>query len=576
MARGKKNTGTKNTGQKKEAKLSHVMITQDFIIGHWHWTDQNEIQAIQVKDVYKIGEIMVTKLEAAGMNVEEMYGIRHDKDMHETWDDKKQQMIIDYKSNHGHWVVRFVKGTGKTLPEIALAVGLEPQFLAKPKSGRYSYDNMVSYLTHIKYDEEDKHNYDPHEVVTIRGRNYLSYHMENLDSWMKAKATMRVKKAKVDIDWLEIEILEGRIGEAQLFLTDEYYEIYSHNKRRCDDALDTYARRKTYKTIQKMMNGDFRPTVYFITGCSHVGKSIFTDCLVKFIQDEAKKHGEDWTVCSTCATNPFDEYMGDEIIIMDDLRGASLTAPDWLKLLDPDRPATVSARYHNKKVAARVIIINSAVNVVEFFYFMKGGNKESMDQFIRRILCKVVVYRIPDHDFRRVDITYMKETKSYKYPVFDEQGRYVESLKLNHDFFNENNTRNMDYVDAVKYLTVLTGMNNKWNNGSELLTIGYTEKKSLLDSSHPRLITEVYNIENEIKRLRSLASNKQEDKDKLDSLESKLNELKAEIDERQFLLDSCYADEVFDEDEIFDDDTEDDDTDYKGFGLDLVPIGSSD
>lgn len=74
---------------------------------------------------------------------------------------------------------------------------------------------------------------------------------------------------------------------------------------------------------------------------------------------------------------------------MDDLRGMSMTASDWLKLLDPDRASMMSARYNNKRVASRVIIINSEKDIYQFFYHMKGaanGLEEAMDQFLRRVI----------------------------------------------------------------------------------------------------------------------------------------------------------------------------------------------
>ena len=144
-----------------------------------------------------------------------------------------------------------------------------------------------------------------------------------------------------------------------------------------------------------------------MTGEPGDGKSYFTDALVRRIQKDAKERlGQDWTVCDTAATNPFDEYNGSEIFVMDDVRGFSLNASDWLKLMDPDRAGMGSARYHNKRIAARVIIINSEKTPVEFFYYVKsmgeGSRSEAMDQFFRRILARVFVYRVSrDYDARR-------------------------------------------------------------------------------------------------------------------------------------------------------------------------------
>ena len=55
----------------------------------------------------------------------------------------------------------------------------------KPKTGRYSYDNMLSYLTHIKY--KDKLQYDPHDVLTLAGPDYMDYYNSRVESWKKAQ-----------------------------------------------------------------------------------------------------------------------------------------------------------------------------------------------------------------------------------------------------------------------------------------------------------------------------------------------------------------------------------------------------
>ena len=74
-----------------------------------------------------------------------------------------------------------------------------------------------------------------------------------------------------------------------------------------------------------------------------------------------------------------------------------MSASDWLKLLDPYNITPSSARYSNKTVAARVIVITSEKDPIEFFYYTRtggGDRSEALDQFIRRIqaLVQVVPY----------------------------------------------------------------------------------------------------------------------------------------------------------------------------------------
>ena len=272
-------------------------------------------------------------------------------------------------------------------------------------------------------------------------------------------------KARVDADILEEMILTGHVCRNQILLTDEYYDIYARNKRRCEDALDTYAQHKIAKTVRAMENGEFKLSVLFITGQSGSGKSMFTDNVTRQIISDAKKqYNEDWTVCSVAASNPFDEYNGEEVLIMDDLRGMSLTASDWLKLLDPDRAHYGGARYRNKRMACRVVIINSEKDVLEFFYYLKnsGGNKsEAMDQFFRRIMARVKVYRVPDSpDVRRIEVGEVQDSNKYLAEIPGTRNCYGDCDRVSLCYNFEKDVQDMDYDEAQQYLSTLVMKHN--------------------------------------------------------------------------------------------------------------------
>lgn len=449
---------------RKENDLTACMITQALQGEYWK-LDDNETKIIESNDVTQITNLVVKKLEDAGMVVVEAYGIIHDKDTVMEWDEIEMQEVIAYKTHHVHVIVKFEKSKGGTVTQIANAVGLEPQFIEKPGRGRFAYDNMLSYLIHIKY--TDKHQYEPSEVYTARGESYTKIAHERNEDWLKGRAKIQVEKAKIDADWLEEKILTGEVTKQQVMLTDEYFSIYARNKRRMEDAFDSYGQHKIYRTMQKMENGEFKTSVIFVTGAPHSGKSVFTEMLVKSIQKDVKeKTGEVWTVCTCASSNPFDEYQGEEILVMDDLRGMALTASDWLKLLDPDRINMGSARYKNKRMACRTIIINSEKDVIDFFYYTKGiggdGRSEAMDQFIRRIMAKVVVFRVPDdYETRRLKIGRMEESDAYQIASPDKANG--EQLTLHHEF-NSIGSYDVEYSDGIKYLSALVMKNNKYDD----------------------------------------------------------------------------------------------------------------
>lgn len=457
---------------KKENELTAFMLVQQLDADYYNWTDE-EKKAIENKDALSIVNIIGNRLHSAGMIVAEMHAIIHNKDMREVWDNTVSNYVIEQKPVHIHCIVRFWKDDkgkvyGGTPTKIANAIGVESQYIEKPKRGSYAYDNMLAYLIHIKY--ADKAQYEPSEVVTGGGttkdgvnlfKSYMDYYNERKKEWLEGRAKMKTEQAKMNIDILEEKILTGEVCRNQILLTDQFYDIYARNKRRCDDALDTYAQRKIALTVQAMENGEFKLSVFFIKGASGSGKSMFTDSLVKHLQKDAKTElNEDWTVCSVAASNPFDEYLGEDILVMDDLRGMSLTASDWLKLLDPDRVSYGSARYKNKKMACRVIIINSEKDELEFFYYLKnsggGDRSEALDQFFRRIMACVKVYRVPDNlDCRRIEVGNMQETNRYLADVPGTKDSNGDSKKVTLHYDFNKDVQDMDYEDAQSYLSAM-------------------------------------------------------------------------------------------------------------------------
>lgn len=459
---------------RKENDLTAFMLVQQLDPDYYDWTDE-EKKAIENKDIATIESIIGQRLYDKGMAVEEMHCIIHNKDVREVWDGTVSNYVIEQKPDHIHCLVRFAKIDGKLLggtpSKVAQAIGVEPQYIEKPRKGKFAYDNMLAYLIHAK--DEDKHLYDVSEVVSSGCyqdgkplfRPYVDYYNERRKDWEAGRIKKKNDRARVDADILEEMILTGQVCRNQILLTDEYYDIYARNKRRCEDALDTYAQHKIAKTVRAMENGEFKLSVLFITGQSGSGKSMFTDNLTRQIISDAKKqYNEDWTVCSVAASNPFDEYNGEEVLIMDDLRGMSLTASDWLKLLDPDRAHYGGARYRNKRMACRVVIINSEKDVLEFFYYLKnsGGNKsEAMDQFFRRIMARVKVYRVPDSpDVRRIEVGEVQDSNRYLAEIPGTRNCYGDCDRVSLCYNFEKDVQDMDYDDAQQYLSTLVMKHN--------------------------------------------------------------------------------------------------------------------
>lgn len=422
---------------KKSAYLRSFAITQEFNVDYWSKADDELKSYLLSFNVAGVVNWINRQLYAVGWLVDESYGIVHDKDVEEVFSESLARTVVEPKRIHMHMCFRFAEDyKGTTLEALASVIGLSTNFVEKPKSGRYSWDNMRAYLIHAK--DRGKHQYSPSEVFNGNtAYNYVDIYKANKDSW-KLGALKKERKTSIEtVEMLIDKILTGEVVRAQIFLTDEYYRLYTRNKDVIDKAFDTYGQRKMYKAIQDLKSGKFSIKVFFFYGGSGTGKTRmakqFADELVRRAKVE---QNEDWRICQTAATNPVDDYQGEEILLMDDVRGASMRAEDWLKLVDPYNMSPNSARYRNKTVVSRVIIITSVIHPVEFFYYSKGVGRgeaqaEAVDQFLRRLAGMV--------EFVDCDTIRYKETVKIDSPKDFEIRKpsnmdYGITTKVNYDF----------------------------------------------------------------------------------------------------------------------------------------------
>lgn len=371
---------------KKEANLTAIMLVQQLNEEYWLSSDYTA-PLLEARDgnCRPLLEMVIEKIEKEDIVVKEGYIIKHDKDQHSIWDSEKLQNTIKSKAIHVHILLKFEKGA--SLSKIALAIGVKSEYLEKLKSGRYGYDNCLAYLVHAK--DETKYQYQPHEVVTVRGEDYSSIYHRCMETWCKGRATKKAQETNLSIDWLVEKILAGELTKSNILLTNDYYAIYGQHKRKVNEALETAGERKSYQTIAELEAGKFKKTILYIYAESGSGKTKYCKKLIELLQTIALKYGQKWEYCLTASTNAFDEYNGQDILFLDDIRGDSLSVSDWLKLLDPYTISPISARYHNKMGSAKVIIITTTTPFRTFFEQSKGNIDEDTGQFIRRIDCSV-------------------------------------------------------------------------------------------------------------------------------------------------------------------------------------------
>lgn len=434
--------------KKKEALLTSVAITQYFDTTYWKngWNEE----LIKSENIEKILEEIVRRVSEVA-TVTEAYAIKHDKDTSLAFDSVTRTTISKLKEPHIHALLKFSKGA--TLTDLAVKIGLEPQYLEKAKSGRYGYDNLLAYLIHAK--DKDKYQYSPDEVITLTGKNYLEVYHERHVSWLKGKAKKEVKQTYKDIDLLIDNILNGNITKKEMLLNKDYHMLYAVHKTKINDTFRTIGEIKGTMTQDELENKKFKKTILFIHGASGLGKSTFAKEIAKSLIQLAKLNNQNWKSVLTAGTNMFDEVNGEEILFLDDVRGDSLTASDWLKLLDPYNISPISARYQNKIGAAKVIIITSSKHPLTFFYHTKGNFQEDLSQYVRRIEQLVTVKGTSDE---------LIFAESHPERFSNNRRRIPEvghEVYLSYDFTSDNEMKSKE--ELLSMLVSKIGLNNQWD-----------------------------------------------------------------------------------------------------------------
>lgn len=240
--------------------------------------------------------------------------------------------------------------------------------------------DVLLYLTHGNDSQKNKHQYSPSEVHA------------NFD--------------------FETEIENSKI------LGD--FEHYSYAQQlQYVNSLPLSEKAQAFTKLEKLwrlrcqvlaLNTDRQLQVVFICGRGGTGKTYYAKKLLQNL---------DYDFCISSSSNdPFQDYMGQKAIILDDLRDKSFEFEDLLKILDNDTSSSVRSRFSNKVFNGEMIVITSSVPLVYWYKDYQYSKYDELNQLYRRISCYV----------------HMTETEI---TVYDELDRYGKPVGLGQVFKNE-------------------------------------------------------------------------------------------------------------------------------------------
>jgi hypothetical protein len=131
------------------------------------------------------------------------------------------------------------------------------------------------------------------------------------------------------------------------------------------------------------LNTDRNMEVIFITGKAGSGKTTYAKRMLD-------KLGLDYCISSS-SNDPFQDYLGQKAIILDDLRDKSFELEDLLKILDNNTKSSVKSRFNNKVFNGEMIIITSSVPINYWYKEYQYNGSEDLNQLYRRINQYIIV-----------------------------------------------------------------------------------------------------------------------------------------------------------------------------------------
>ncbi|WP_282675153.1 Rep family protein [Lactococcus lactis] len=351
-----------------DKRVRSFIFTQYLNPKYWEW-ENDELFDDYINNKQAIfEEIFARANELEGLKICAL--IVHDKDENKN----------GLKDAHIHGYLEFSKQ--KTIASISSVLAIEPQYVEAPKKGRYGRLNCLAYLIHAK--NLDKYQYSPEEVETFETFDYEEFIDDNLEDFKKYNATDKRKKGEIGLDLALQEVQEGKLKLRAIMRDENLALLYANHMNQFNDSFNFYGLRNAMLRLDELEQGKYDLTVLYIQGAPGIGKSFLAREVANKVREFGNANGFESDIFSASSSNPFDDYYGEDILILDDLRQESLKVSDWLKLFDPLNTAKMSARYRNKMIVPRLVIVANYQTVEQFFGSFNFKN-EDINQFKRRI-----------------------------------------------------------------------------------------------------------------------------------------------------------------------------------------------
>lgn len=292
------------------------------------------------------------RLEKSG--AEEWAYILHDKDVDENG--KKVRP-------HFHVMIHFKDA--KTISRVSKIFNDKEQYI---EAWHSTINNGYSYLIHETNNAQNKYHYDPSEVVASFD---FKSKIEDIRKTVKKPSRQAIENFIDDYsnEKLTKEELQGKIGVLEM----------AKHKTLLDHIEDILAFKK-HQQFLKDFKGQ-KSVTYWIWGLSGFGKTKLAREILE------ATHPNDFVILGS-QRDHFQEYKGQEFIVINDLRPNDYDYGQLLTLLDPwEIDKMAPSRYHDKYLNARAFFITTPYDPLNFYFESNISNKviDTFEQLRRRI-----------------------------------------------------------------------------------------------------------------------------------------------------------------------------------------------
>jgi hypothetical protein len=261
---------------------------------------------------------------------------------------------------------------------------------------RFQYkDNKVQafkYLIHDTTNSKSKAQYSVHEVRS----NF------DFEEFIKQNSS-----ESQNVNNVLQGIINGSITYTDLTTDDDLSLLYAKHRNKFDNALSIAIERKANSLDRNSVS-----TIWIHSKFSGIGKTLLArEKANEFIGDRNLSIYQ-----SSSSNDLFQDYKGQEVVILDDLRPTDIELTDLLRLLDPNYTGSAKSRYNNKRVTADLIIITSMHSPVKFFSrLVSDFTSEPVDQLLRRISYVCELDKVNDKKF--LSQAYVYKVEKVKNPM---------------------------------------------------------------------------------------------------------------------------------------------------------------